>query len=143
MFAKPLFVSGLLAIACAQSALADEVFYNPGNTASETGKTTGYELFNTIGCPGQGLFESGCAIEVQTAPAVEAKVEPASEPIQVVQAPMAPAIEPVQAVQVAVEPAPAPKAVEVAKLDQLGAGMQPCMMPFAFSPIAENPWLKN
>ncbi|MBT9566811.1 MAG: OmpA family protein [Thiobacillus sp.] len=35
-------------------------FYDPSNAASKTGKTTGYELFGTIGCPGQGLLGSPC-----------------------------------------------------------------------------------
>lgn len=43
----------------AQAAVGD--FYDPSNAASKTGKTIGYELFGTIGCPGQGLLGSPCA----------------------------------------------------------------------------------
>ncbi len=38
------------------------VFYDPSNVASPTGKTTGYELFRTIGCPGRALFDKPCPV---------------------------------------------------------------------------------
>lgn len=44
----------------ALSAQAQEGYYDPSNKASPTGKTIGYELFKTIGCPGQPLFGSPC-----------------------------------------------------------------------------------
>ncbi len=42
------------------TAHAQEGFYDPSNAASPTGKTTGYELYKTIGCPGQGLLGTPC-----------------------------------------------------------------------------------
>ncbi len=39
---------------------ASGVYYDPTNAASKAGKTVGYELFGTIGCPGQGLLASSC-----------------------------------------------------------------------------------
>ncbi len=39
---------------------ATGVFYDPSNVASPTGKTIGYELFGTIGCPGRQLFDKAC-----------------------------------------------------------------------------------
>jgi OOP family OmpA-OmpF porin len=44
----------------ALSAQAQEGYYDPSNKASSTGKTIGYELFKTIGCPGQQLFGTNC-----------------------------------------------------------------------------------
>ncbi len=49
-----------LVAAGAMSAQAQEGYYDPSNVASPTGKTIGYELFKTIGCPGQQLFGSPC-----------------------------------------------------------------------------------
>ncbi len=37
-------------------------YYDPSNAASPTGNTIGYELFRTIGCPGQQLFGAPCAV---------------------------------------------------------------------------------
>lgn len=55
------------ALVCAGfvGAHAAEPYYNPANPASPTGKTTGYELYQTIGCPGQALLNGTCT----TAPA--------------------------------------------------------------------------
>mgnify|MGYP001033361901 CR=1 FL=1 len=39
---------------------AEGPFYDPTNAASTTGKTVGYELFKTIGCPGRGLLDAPC-----------------------------------------------------------------------------------
>lgn len=33
------------------SALAEARLYDPSNAASPSGKTNGYELFRTVGCP--------------------------------------------------------------------------------------------
>jgi outer membrane protein OmpA-like peptidoglycan-associated protein len=41
---------------------ADGKFYDPSNEASPTGKTIGYELNRTIGCPGRGLMDRACPI---------------------------------------------------------------------------------
>jgi OOP family OmpA-OmpF porin len=37
-------------------------YYDPSNAASPTGKTIGYELFRTIGCPGKQLFDTPCPV---------------------------------------------------------------------------------
>ena len=44
------------------SAQAEERFYDPSNVASPTGKTIGYELFRTIGCPGKQLLDKPCPV---------------------------------------------------------------------------------
>jgi OOP family OmpA-OmpF porin len=41
---------------------ADGKFYDPSNVDSPTGKTIGYELYRTIGCPGRGLLDKACPI---------------------------------------------------------------------------------
>ncbi len=38
------------------------IFYDPSNAASPTGKTIGYELFRTIGCPGRQLLGKPCPV---------------------------------------------------------------------------------
>ena len=56
-------------------AQAAEPYYNPANAASSSGKTTGYELFKTIGCPGKGILETPCKEPVEAAkPAPAPKV---------------------------------------------------------------------
>ena len=49
-------------------------FYDPSNAASPTGRTTGYELYRTIGCPGQELLGTPCPepAVVKPAPVVAA-----------------------------------------------------------------------
>lgn len=53
--------AALLAVGCgsvAVPAMAEQTpYYNPSNVG---GKTTGYELYKTIGCPGQPLLGSPC-----------------------------------------------------------------------------------
>jgi outer membrane protein OmpA-like peptidoglycan-associated protein len=39
---------------------AEGVSYDPSNVGSTTGKTTGYQLYQTIGCPGRQLLDSPC-----------------------------------------------------------------------------------
>jgi OOP family OmpA-OmpF porin len=41
---------------------AEGVFYDPSNAASPTGKTIGYELNRTIGCPGRPLDGTPCPV---------------------------------------------------------------------------------
>jgi len=41
---------------------AEGVFYDPSNVGSTAGKTTGYELFRTIGCPGRQLLDGPCPV---------------------------------------------------------------------------------
>lgn len=63
------------------------VFYDPSNAASPTGKTIGYELFRTIGCPGRQLLDTPCP--VPEPPAVVAAV-PKPAPVPAYVAPPAP-----------------------------------------------------
>lgn len=65
---RPLSIALLSAGCCfAGSALAQQQpYYNPSNTGV-SGKTTGYELYKTIGCPGRQLFDAPCADDVQAA----------------------------------------------------------------------------
>lgn len=80
---------------------AEGVFYDPSNAASSTGKTIGYELFGTIGCPGRQLLDKPCPMPAPPAP-VAAAPEPAPAPAYVAPAPVpAPAY-------VAPAPTPAP-----------------------------------
>ncbi|MBW8371283.1 MAG: OmpA family protein [Thiobacillus sp.] len=82
---------------------AEGVFYDPSNAASSTGKTIGYELFGTIGCPGRQLLDKPCPMPAPPAP-VAAAPEPAPAPAP---AYVAPAPVPAPA-YVAPEPTPAP-----------------------------------
>ena len=53
-------VGVMLLSAGAMSAQAQEGYYDPSNVGSPTGKTVGFELYKTIGCPGQALLGSPC-----------------------------------------------------------------------------------
>ena len=59
---------------------AEGVFYDPSNAASPTGKTIGYELYRTIGCPGRELLGVPCPVPLEPAPPVAA-AEPAAAPL--------------------------------------------------------------
>ncbi len=54
------FAGAALISAGAMSAQAQEGYYDPSNAASPTGKTVGYELYKTIGCPGEQIFGKPC-----------------------------------------------------------------------------------
>jgi outer membrane protein OmpA-like peptidoglycan-associated protein len=41
---------------------ATGVFYDPANAASSSGKTSGFELYGTIGCPGRQLLDAPCPV---------------------------------------------------------------------------------
>ena len=56
-------IGGALFAFMALNVNAEARFYDPSNAASPTGKTIGYELFRTIGCPGRQLFDKPCPIE--------------------------------------------------------------------------------
>ena len=66
MRASPLLASVLgatfMVAGVATAHAAEGVFYDPSNVASTTGKTTGYELFRTIGCPGRQLLDIPCPV---------------------------------------------------------------------------------
>ncbi|MCU0933555.1 MAG: hypothetical protein MUE86_03735, partial [Thiobacillaceae bacterium] len=51
-----------LTLAGIVQAQASEPFYNPANTASTSGKTTGHELYKTIGCPGRAMLDAPCPV---------------------------------------------------------------------------------
>jgi len=55
---------------------AETPYYNPANPASPSGKTIGYELYRTIGCPARGILDTPCPVPV------EAKAAPAAKPAE-------------------------------------------------------------
>jgi len=59
--AAALSSAGVVSVHAAEHS-APGVFYDPSNPASPTGKTIGYELFRTIGCPGRELLGSPCPV---------------------------------------------------------------------------------
>ena len=103
MRTKPFLISTLGAILMSAGLVsahaATGIFYDPSNAASPTGKTVGYELYRTIGCPGRQLLDTPCP-----APAVVAAMpEPTPAPAYVAPAAPAPAyVAPAQ-------PAPVPQ----------------------------------
>ncbi|MHB1214179.1 MAG: OmpA family protein [Thiobacillus sp.] len=87
---------------------AEMPFYNPSNAASPTGKTIGYELYRTIGCPGRELLGVPCKVPAPAPLAAESEPEPAIPPLAPAPEPMAAAPEPAPApLAPASEPAPA------------------------------------
>jgi outer membrane protein OmpA-like peptidoglycan-associated protein len=99
MRAKPFLphvLTAALMVGGIATASAQGTYYDPSNAASSSGKTSDYELFRTIGCPGKQLFDTPCAVPPAPAPAPEPAPEPVAAPAP------APAPAPVA------EPAPAP-----------------------------------
>ena len=90
----------LLSVGAISAHAAEGVYYDPSNDASADGKTVGYELYRTIGCPGKQLLDAPCKVP---APAPEQVV--AAEPVA------APAPAPAY-----VAPAPAPEPAAPQKL---------------------------
>lgn len=94
MRTTPLLVSTLGAILMSAGVVtayaAEGVFYDPSNAASPTGKTIGYELYRTIGCPGRQLLDTPCPVPAPPA-AVTAAAEPAPAPEPAYVAPPTPA----------------------------------------------------
>jgi OOP family OmpA-OmpF porin len=81
--------AALFAIGAAGAQAAEAPYYNPANEASQTRKTTGYELFKTIGCPGKQLLDPGCKVPVAApapAPAPMKAIPPDSDKDGVVDA---------------------------------------------------------
>lgn len=70
MRTTPLLLSILTATLISAGAVsaqaADGKFYDPSNAASPTGKTIGYELFRTIGCPGRELLGKACPVPLDS-----------------------------------------------------------------------------
>lgn len=55
-------VAALMSAGVVSAHAAEGVFYDPSNAASSSGKTTGFELYRTIGCPGKGLLDAPCQV---------------------------------------------------------------------------------
>lgn len=68
----------LMSAGVAGAHAAEGVFYDPSNAASPTGKTIGYELYRTIGCPGRELLGVPCPVPAEPAAAA---AEPAAAPL--------------------------------------------------------------
>jgi hypothetical protein len=66
----------LIAAGAVSAQAAEGPFYDPSNIASPTGKTIGYTLYRTIGCPARELLGIPCpvpeAVAVSTTPATPA-----------------------------------------------------------------------
>lgn len=79
------FGAVLMSVGAVVSAHAAEAppFYNPSNAASSSGKTVGYELYRTIGCPGRQLLDVACPVPA-AAPVAVASSEPAPAPEKLV-----------------------------------------------------------
>ena len=75
-----LMSTGVVAAHAVEGQGAYGVFYDPSNAASPTGKTIGYELFRTIGCPGRELLGVPCPVPAELAPP-PATAEPAAAPL--------------------------------------------------------------
>ncbi|MDQ1315720.1 MAG: Membrane protein [Pseudomonadota bacterium] len=91
---------------------AEGVFYNPSNAASPTGKTIGYELYRTIGCPGRALLDTPCpAPALEKVAAAEPAAAPAPTPAYVAPAPAPAYVAPAPVVYVAPQPAAPQKRV--------------------------------
>jgi len=97
---------------------ANGLYYDPSNAASPTGKTIGYELYRTIGCPGRELLGIPCPFDSDAAVGIKAATP---VPVAVAPAPVARPVPPADVVAVApvlvVVPAPAPTAQYCSILD--------------------------
>jgi len=66
MHTTPLFfgilVATLFSAGVVTAQAAEGLYYNPYNAASPTGKTIGYELYRTIGCPSRELLGIPCPV---------------------------------------------------------------------------------
>lgn len=82
-----LLTATLISAGAVSAHAADGKYYDPTNAASQSGKTVGYELYKTIGCPGKALLDAGCPT-----PAPAAAPAPAPAPAA---AALAPAPKPV------------------------------------------------
>jgi OOP family OmpA-OmpF porin len=73
MRTKPLLFSALITALFAAGVVTAQAanghYYNPSNAASPTGKTIGYELYRTIGCPGRELLGLKCPVATPPPPA--------------------------------------------------------------------------
>jgi len=104
-FLFSIFGATLVSAGVVTAHAAEGVFYDPSNAASPTGKTIGYELYRTIGCPGRELLGVPCPVPAPAPAPLAATPEPAPAPLAATPEP-APA--PLAAVT---EPAPPQKLV--------------------------------
>ncbi len=67
--------AALMSVGIMHAQAAESPYYNPSNAASSSGKTLGYELYKTIGCPGRGILDAPCSapVEAKAMPAPMAK----------------------------------------------------------------------
>lgn len=79
----------LISAGAVSAQAAEGVFYDPSNAASADGKTTGHELYRTIGCPGRELLVTPCPVPAPAVPvaAAEPMAAPAPAPAYVAPAP--------------------------------------------------------
>jgi len=59
-FLQSVLGASLIAAGSMGAQAAEGVFYDPSNAASNSGKTIGFELYGTIGCPGKQLLDAPC-----------------------------------------------------------------------------------
>ncbi|MHB1214180.1 MAG: OmpA family protein [Thiobacillus sp.] len=104
-FLMTILGAALISAGTVSAQAAEGTFYDPSNAASPTGKTVGYELYKTIGCPGRQILDTPCKTPAPAPEPMAAAPEPAPAPAPYVAPEPAPA--PVAAV--APEPAAPPK----------------------------------
>src|SRR5574340_667778 len=73
-------MAALLSAGMISAYAAEGAYYDPSNAASSSGKTTGFELYRTIGCPGKGLLDAPCQVPPEPAPAPAPAPAPVAEP---------------------------------------------------------------
>lgn len=106
-FLMTILGTALISAGAINAQAADGKYYDPSNAASSTGKTVGYELYKTIGCPGKDLLGAPCKTPAPAPEPMAAEPEPAPAPAYV-----APKPAPAPVAYVAPEPAaPAKKLV--------------------------------
>ncbi len=128
---------GLIVAGLSSAATADSRYYDPTNTApgNDSGKTLGYQLFSTIGCPGKQLLDSGCPAETTDSETVSASLpEPESAPVTA--SVSAPAPAPVYT------PAPAPVQIAKAETSPISNKANP-FCNFFQMPNGPNPYLST
>jgi OOP family OmpA-OmpF porin len=59
-FVPTLLSAALMSMGALSAQAAEHKYYDPSNVTSPTGKTIGYELNRTIGCPGKALLDAPC-----------------------------------------------------------------------------------
>ncbi|KAF0101520.1 MAG: OmpA/MotB domain protein [bacterium] len=115
MRTTPLYFSILVATLFAAGIVAAQaaggLFYDPSNAASPTGKTIGYQLYLTIGCPARELLGKPCPapMAMENSPPVgdkTARAEAVVSPVVPLPAPQPMAIATAESARFAPVPAP-------------------------------------